>query len=110
MITILTRQINPEDIDEYSLPKGAQLIVDGGSQGQLFLMSDADYEKMLNPQTTLAVPIMEPATSKEIQDVENKLKQLEQDFKNPNLTSAEKYETQRQYRDLQGTLKVLKER
>lgn len=45
--------INPEDIDEYPLPKGAQLIVDGGYQGQLFLMSDSDYEKMLNPQTTL---------------------------------------------------------
>ena len=45
--------INTEDIDEYSLPKGAQLIVDMADQGQLFLMSDVNYEKMLNPQTTL---------------------------------------------------------
>jgi len=44
--------INPEDIDEYYLPKEALLIVDMADQGQLFLLSDADYEKMLNPQTT----------------------------------------------------------
>jgi hypothetical protein len=49
-------KMNPEDIDEYFLPKGAQLIVDMGYQGQLFLMSDADYEKMLNPKTTLDAP------------------------------------------------------
>jgi len=46
-------KINPEDIDEYLLPKGAQLIVDMAEQGQLFLMSDVNYEKILNPQTTL---------------------------------------------------------
>ena len=46
-------KINPEDIDEYLLPKGVELIVDMAEQGQLFLMSDVNYEKILNPQTTL---------------------------------------------------------
>ena len=36
-----------ENIDAYTIPRGALLVIDNGYDGQLFLMTDVDYREML---------------------------------------------------------------
>lgn len=43
-----------EDIDQYIIPFGAKLIADIGFDGQLFLMTNQDYEKLLKSMKSLS--------------------------------------------------------